>query len=154
MIRAISVLLLVLSAFAQDLNTPRYVVYKSTSLSGAAEVVTLRKSSGNKLATFESAYVYCSVDCTFSLELAGTYSSGATITPNKLASRWESSTMLATSGTSISGTTSIVTYNLTAGTDKVLDLTGVYLVSANDALTIRTNSITGTVQIALKYQEK
>ncbi len=155
--RLIMLAVLALTAFAQqqNANTKTYTVFKETSLAAAAEVVTLRvPSNTNKSAFVLDANLYCSVACTVTVESNGTYASGTTITPTKGRTSWPASEMLATYGTSISSTTTRMSFTLAAGEKLPLDFRGTFLTDAADALTFRTNSITGTFSVAIRYEER
>lgn len=143
--------------FAQpySANNVIYTAHKDTTLSGAAEVVTIRVPSGtNKSAFLIDAALYCSVACTVTLEIQGTYSSGTTITPTKSNSNHAASEILATYSTSIASTTTVAKYTLSAGEKLPLDMRGYVLNTAEDAITFRTSSITGVANILVRWEQK
>lgn len=153
--RIIALFILSVVCFGQNYTTPIFVFYQESVLAAAAEVVTIRKPAGtSKTVRMKSAYIACSVACTFTIEVQGTWSAGTTITPTKTSSIYPASTMAVTYATTIASTTQIFKYSLTAGQDKTLDLSDMYLVATADAITIRTSSMTGTVQIGGLYQEQ
>lgn len=136
-------------------DVPVYTAYKETVLAAAAEVVTIRTpATGNKSAFLLDSFLYCSVACEVTVEAQGTYSSGNTITPTKGRSTLGTSAILATSGTVITSTTVRIKYFLAAAEKLSLDLRGIFLTEVADALTFRTNAITGTVIIAARWEQK
>jgi hypothetical protein len=137
-------------------GAPIYTVYKDTTLAGAAEVVTIRtpSSGSNKSAYMIDVDLYCSVACEVTIEMQGTYSTGTTITPVKGQSSKSASEILATSGTSISGTTVKTKKYLAAGETCPLDLIGIFLTEPADAITFRTNSITGQFTLTARFEQK
>jgi hypothetical protein len=149
--------LFALASFAQqqNVNTRVYSVFKETSLAAASEAVTIRvPSNTNKSAFILDANLYCSVACVVTVESNGTYSSGTTITPTKGRTSWPASEMLATHSTSISSTTTRASFTLAAGEKLPLDFRGTFLTDAADAITFRTNSITGTFSVLVRYEER
>src|SRR5574342_237649 len=59
-----------------------FIATKQTSLSGAAEVITVQQPASNaKTVSFIGAYVDCSVACTITLERDGSAATATTLTP-------------------------------------------------------------------------
>lgn len=150
----LSVLVLAIASCALAQRQSSYTAVRKATLSGAAEVLTLRVPTGSaKTARLSAASIYASVATELTLERDGTYASGSAITPAKLNPELDATAVsLPTYGTSISGTTVIGQYTVPAGGTLVLDLYGVE-VRATKSITIRTASVTGTVIITLKWYE-
>lgn len=143
------------SAWAQQTTT--YMVHKQTALTSAAEVVTIQQpSSGSKRVIFLSAYFDCSVACSFTLERNGTAASATTLTVNNLNLGETPPTTTAWSGSNVGNGTVLATYTCAAACSLPIDLTGLVFPPSNSTatnVTLRSSSITGTVDILFKYQE-
>jgi hypothetical protein len=136
---------------------PSYIYYKSTSLSGAAEKVTVQQpSSAARNVRFKSASVYCSVACTVTISRDGTAATTTAGTVVALSAdyRTPKATVFHTSNAG-SGTT-LFTQVIAAGATFVFDLVGIELDQSSTArnLSIGTDSITGTATIAVKWEER
>lgn len=158
-IKVAALALLSLSLKAQ--NNPydiTFSVTKATSLSTAAEVITVQHTAtSTKSARFVTAYIYCSVACSVTLERGGT---NATATPltvtndNPLNGAASVSTCTAYSASNSTSGTVINTYNLTAGGFLSIDAS-IFQLSAGilDNITFRTSAITGNVVIQAVWRE-
>lgn len=146
------VLLLALPALAQK---GTYWVEVETSLSGAAEVVTVhRPSNSGRPVRFVDASVYCSVACTFTVERDGTAPTTTTTAivrsnsddPTPLATAWKATNNVGTAGR-------VLAKNyVNSGNTLGVGLEDNEL-KAGENLTIRTSSITGTAKILIRFRE-
>lgn len=126
---------------------------KTTSLSGAAETVTIHlASNSNRTAKMLAATVYCSVACTATLSRDGTAPTGTAGTVVQLNSTSESSGVQIYHTSDVGAGTTIKTYTLAAGEEKVIDLYEKGI-TAGKNLTLATNSITGTARIFFQWRE-
>lgn len=138
-------------AFGQDVNT--YTYEKETSLSGAAETVTVHlPSTANKTVQFVGAEVHCSVACTVELKRDGTAptTTAATVVPLN-GSPHPAATVFHTSN--VGSSTHIKYYTVAAGSSASIDLTDKGLTVGKN-LTLGTNSITGTARIYFQWRER
>lgn len=144
-----------LPCFAQE-----YAVTKTTTLAGAAEVITVQQpATGARQVTFRSFYIDCSVACTISLERNGSAATSTTLAVNNINPGEGAATTTAWSSSNVGTGTVLAKYNINAGGSMTVDLTGIYFNQGNPLgtatnLTIRTSSITGTVDIIVRYWEK
>lgn len=141
---------------SQNLN-PKYVVYKETTLSSTAEVITIQQpASGAKIVNFTDAFIYCSVACNPQVEING---SGATTTALAViaeGSALPASPTTAFSASNVGGGTIVGKFSITAGNTYPIDLIGVQLQGNSTAknITIRTDAISGTVRIQFRWIEQ
>lgn len=160
--KLVAALLFVAPFFGQTTNPDKDALFstaKTTTLTAAAEVLTVQHTATtNRTLTFRYAYIYCSVACTVALERSGT---AATSTTNAIVNNNPNNTFAQTTtataySTSNVGAGSVVnTYQVAAGAFQSIDLTNFILPSGiADNLTLRTNSITGTVQLQLQWVER
>ncbi len=136
---------------SQDSQT--YTYEKETSLSGAAETVTVHlPSTANKTAQFVGAEVYCSVACTAELLRDGSAptTTAATVVPLN-GSPNPAATVFHTSN--VGAGTHIKYYTIAAGGKEVIDLSDKGLTVGKN-LTLKTNSITGTARIYIQWRER
>lgn len=133
-----------------------YSANKTTSLSGAAEVVTVQQPASGKLIEFVGVSVDCTVACAFTIERNGTAATTTSLTVVNVNPSETSPTAVAFSGSNSTGGTVIGRYSLAAGGAAVIDLRAVKIQAThvNKNLTIRTNSITGTVDINIVFTER
>lgn len=144
--------LLAFPCFAQI----NYDVVKQTALSGAAEKITVQTpSTSPRLIKFVSAYADCSVACNLTLSLNGTNATTTSLTVNKLDSTTSAATAVAFSSSDVGTGTTIGTYSLPAGGWISLDLSGIIFPpnTTGKNLTLSTDTISGTVNIIIKFQE-
>lgn len=145
------------SAYGQPPDTKaRYIAEKETSLSSAAEAVTVQQpTSGAKIVVFEGAWVYCSVACTFTLSQNGTAATTTTLATRRV-NKSPASTAVAFSSSNVGAGTTLATYSVAAGATYPILLDTVWLDNNNVAnnLTIATSSITGTARITIQYTER
>lgn len=130
-----------------------YTYEKSTSLSSAAETVTIHLPTGSdKTVKFVGASVYCSVACTFTLERDGTAPTTTIATPPEL-NGGTSGSARAYHTSNVGSSTVIKNYTVAAGTEFGILLSEKGL-TAGTNLTIRTSSITGTARIFFQWREQ
>lgn len=149
--------LFALSLFGQAPKLPTHFVYKATSLSGAAEKVTVQQVTGGNSASvrFTTATVYCSVACTVYI---GQNVSAATTTTLAISSYnaappSRSAAFSSSNGGSITAKPS---FTVAAGQTWTFDLS-MFLLARNSGsannLSIGTSSITGDVTIQINWTE-
>jgi hypothetical protein len=136
-----------------------YTASQTTSLSAAAEVVTLQApgSAGTipaKLIHLNAAAISCSVACTVTLERDGTAASTTALTPQAVNREAPAAIALAYHASNVGVGTVVAQYPIAAGGTLTLDLADKFLWTAQENLTLRTNSITGTVYINVKWSEQ
>lgn len=138
------------------------VVRKQTVLAGAAEVVTVQMPStvpttGPRAVKFLSAAFDCTVACSFTLERNGSAATTVSLTPLNANPQEPPPITVAFNTSNSAGGSVIGSYNCAAACPPVpIDLTGIWFNNASvgtQNLTLRSNSITGTVDIMFKYQE-
>lgn len=134
-----------------------YSVTKQTALSGAAEKITIQSPAAatNRLIKFVSAYADCSVPCNLTLALNGTNATATALTINKLDTSTSAAISLAFSSSDVGTGTSVGTYSLPAGGWITIDLSGIIFPpnTTGKNLTLSTDTISGTVNIIIKFQE-
>jgi len=150
-------LLLLILAFPLLAQTP-YVVQKTTALTTAAEVITIQQpSSSAKTVEFQTAYVDCSVACTLTLERNGNAATTTLQTPTPVNAGDGASSVKAYNTSNVGVGTVLSVVSLPASGSVTYDLTKLKLRQMNDPgqnFTIRTSSITGTVNITVLFQER
>ncbi len=154
--------LLLLLALALPLvaQTPSYTATKTTTLSSAAEAITIQAPGAagtrpTKLITLTGASVNCSVACTVTVERDGTAATTTALTVSPLDYHYPAAQAVAFSASNVgSATATLASYPIVAGATVLIDLSTKQLLSGGDNLTIRTNSITGTVVINFAWTEK
>lgn len=142
-------------------TTPRYQAIYSASLSAAANTVTVQQvaaTSAQHNIVFETAWVYCSVACTFTIAQNGAAATATTLatsamnqSPPSSATAWSASN----GGGSPAFTSG--TYYVAAAATYVVDVSKFYIAQnagTKGNLTIATNSITGTAEIVIQWIEK
>jgi hypothetical protein len=134
-----------------------YTVQKTTVLSGAAEVITVQQpNTGSRKVFFQAAYVDCSVACTVTLERSGTAASATTLAVNNINVGEAAAKVTAFSGSNVGTGITLGAYSVNAGGSLVIDLSAVqWNIGVNTTnLTIRTSSISGTVNILIQLREQ
>jgi len=134
-----------------------YSVTKSTALTAAAEVITVQQPAANaKIVRFVSVYVDSTVATLLSLEVNGAAATATTLVPVSVNPSSEPAAVFkAFSASDSSGGTVIGTYSIAAGSFLTIDLSNIKFLTTgtNNNLTLRTNSITGTVHITFVVKE-
>lgn len=147
----------------------RFTTTKTTTLSGAAEVITIQhgatwtNAAGNTVTTknvrFISAYLYSTVAATITLERSGTAATStaqtiSNLNPNNPLVNVTTSQAFNTSNVGVGTVMGVYQFNATTISPQIIDLSAYQLpAGVADNLTFRTNSITGTVQIMVVWQE-
>lgn len=135
-------------------NLERFSVYKATSLSGAAEIVTIQQlAAAGKLIKVESVDVYCSVACVVTLELDGTAATGTALTPTTITTGTAVADAFHTSDVGVG--TVVSKKHVTAGQTLPINMGYATLPTGSTAnnFTVRTDSITGDVKITIVWTE-
>ena len=146
-------------ALFQDLSFANvYAVSKETALSGTAEAVTVQQpvtNSGGQVVYFDGAAVYCSVDCVVTIERTGAAATATAMTPVALNVGVPAAKAQAFHGSNVgTAAATIGVYRIAAGGEKTIDLRGIRLrAGTRENLTVRTNAITGTARILVKWAE-
>lgn len=156
-------LLLSLTLGAQNppVKDSSFAVYKTTSLSSAAEVITIQhRSTDNRNIIFKSVYMYCSAACTINIEGDGAAATSTSLTSSiyninpKVPSAKVSSAQAYSSSNVGSGNV-LNQIQLSAGGSISIDLSDFLLPSGIATnLSFRTNSITATVTIGVSWYEQ
>jgi hypothetical protein len=132
-----------------------FAVRKATTLAGTEEAVTCQKPAGttSRNTQFLSATLYCSADCTVELETDGAEATGTALTPVVLRAGAPVIECFHTSDVGDGDT--IRTYHLTAGQEVSIGLSSVFWAGAAGLrnLTLRTNQITGDVELSFLWSE-
>ena len=153
-----SLLLLLFSGVAAA--QAAYVVQKTTSLSSAAEVITVQQiaqAPGGRIIEFRSAYIDCSATCDVTIERDGTAATTTALATVPVNARDLASKATAYSSSNVGSGTVLSVATIQAGGALGFDLSGISInkeggTSSN--LTVRTSSITGTVHISIKWTER
>lgn len=153
MIERISAILLCFTAMA---SAGDFIAYKTTSLTGSAETVTVQQpATGAKSLRFSEGYAYCSVACTITLSLGGTAATTTSFTPVSLAQPAETAKATAFHTSNVGAGTTVATYTLAAGGSISLDLSNMGMIGSNTSrnLTPKTDSITGNAHVGISWRE-
>lgn len=158
MFKKLSILsILAITLLAQNITQPKYLVYKETTLSSAAEVITVQQpASGGKIVNFTDAYIYCSVACNPTIEINGTAASATTLAVIPLSNTLNASPTTAWSASNAGVGTVVGKFSIAAGIPYPLDLSGMRMQGNSNTtnMTVRTDSITGTVRIQIRWIEQ
>ena len=141
---------------AQNQTVTTYTASKQTSLTAAAEVVTVQQpATGARPVQFVAAYFDCSVACSMTLERNGTAASATSLSINPVFSGSVAATSTAFSSSNVGTGTVLSRFNCAAACSNTLDLTDISFQAGGTAqnLTLRSSSITGTVTINFKFRE-
>jgi len=137
-------------------NAPGYVAIKETSLSSAAEKVTVQQPATSPVqVSFSTANVYCSVACDITLTMYGTAATATTLTPTAIGLA-PGAQAVAFSGSNVGTGITIAKYSLGAGATINLDISKLSLARGQGGiqnLSIGTSSITGTARIQIFWTE-
>jgi hypothetical protein len=135
----------------------QYVVQKTTALSGAVEGITIQQpASAAQNVKFIAVYIDCSAACTLTLTRDGAAATTTALTVNNLNPGEKAAAVTAFSSSNVGAGTTIGVYTLGAAGTICLDLSGITFRSTNGTgsnLTIKTNSITATVNIVFRLTE-
>lgn len=134
-----------------------YTASDTATPSGAAEVSTIQvPASGTSSMIIHACGVSVSstVALSFTLERTGSVASTTTLTPASTNRQAPTPLLTAFKQSNAGSGTVIAQYQLAAGATIALDLTKEWLQQAGDNVTIRTSSITGTVNINWTWFEQ
>lgn len=135
-----------------------YVVQKTTALTASAEVITVQQpATGARQVNFIAAYFDCSSACSFTLERNGTAASSTSLAVRNVNPGETVAATTAFSASNVGTGTVLGAYNCPNSCSVSIDLTGIVFSQVNGTganLTLRSNSITATVDITFKYSEK
>lgn len=128
-----------------------FAVNKTTTLAGAAEVITVQLTATKQgLVKFYGVYVDSTVATSFTIEIDGTAATSTALTPVGInPSNGYTPAITAWSASNV-GTGSVVArFSIAANSGLFFDLSNVVLSgnNINTNLTVRSSSITGTVDI-------
>lgn len=156
--KLILALALAVSAFGQSNPTvPRYLAKKLTTLSGAAEKVTVQQPAASPVqVNFETADVYCSVACTITFYQNGTAATTTTLTPIGFGFS-PPPKAVAFSGSDVGTGNTLKAFTVPAGATWTFDLSMFFLAKGGGGannFSIGTSSITGDVRIQIQYTEQ
>lgn len=145
---------------AAKTNVPkngRFTVWKATTLSGAAEVITIQQpASGGRRIFVELFNLYCSVACVITWEQNGTAATATALARNTIGPSDFSPTVTAWSGSNVGAGTTLQVFRLSAAESKSLNMEGVFMQGSSTATnySLRTDSITGDVEIFIRWREE
>lgn len=150
---ALFCILLAISAAGALSATDTYVVVRKSSLSSAAEAITVQLPSGTtRTVAFRGASVDCSVACEVTIERDGTAATTTALSVAKVNGTSPASAASAYRSSNVGAGTEIGRQSVAAGGKLVLDLTNKGLL-AGENLTIKTNSISGDVIVNIEWTE-
>jgi hypothetical protein len=132
-----------------------YTIEQKTALTASTETITVQLGSAAgvvRTVGFVTASVYCSVACEITLERDGTLATTTAITPQKVNPEDNAVTATAYKSSNVGSGTTIGRQILGAGALMVFDLQDIGL-TAGKNFSIKTDSITGTVVINIKWKE-
>lgn len=152
---SIAVLMALLAA-GQSRDQYNYIATKATTLSNAAEVVTIQQpASGSRTVHFHGAYVSSSVACAITVERDGTAATATALTAVPFNSTTPAAKATPFSGSDVGTGTVIGRYDIAAGGSVSIDLSDKQLFGDGTSknLSIRTSSISGDVKIDITWGE-
>jgi hypothetical protein len=141
----------------QSAQLYNYTASDTEAPSGAAAVSTIQvPGSGLPSVTIRACAVSISstVALSFTLERSGTIASTTILAPAPTNLEAPTAVTKAFKTSNVGAGTVLSQFQLAAGATIVLDLTKVYLVLGGDNITIRTSSVTGTVNINWQWFEQ
>lgn len=150
--------LFLLTLLAAPLFAQEYVVQKQTVLAAGAEVITVQQpTSSSRYVTFRQFYIDCSAACTVTLERNGAPATTTSLPVKNVNPNEGVASAVAFSASNVGVGTVIGTYALSAGGNITIDISNINFQQGSNQfsnLTIRTNSITATVNIIVRLTEK
>jgi hypothetical protein len=146
------------SVFDSTEVTKHYVAVKETTLSGAAEAVTIAQpaTASGQVIWMDLATVYCSVACVVTVERGGTAASTTALTPTPMSAGLVAARAKAFHSSNAGSGAELGKYRIAAGGEKTISLRGVRLRNgggATEQLTVSTDAITGVARIQIKWAE-
>lgn len=155
-IRLVALLVVIAGIASAQAVRPKYVITKETSLSAAAEVITIQKPLNSaKFIYFDGISIYSSAECGFTLERDGSAASGASALTIHPLNEHTASSAVAYSSSNVGSGTVIGRYTVGAGGTMAIDLRDIIL--AGDAvrnISLRSATCTTTLKITSKWGEQ
>ena len=152
---ALLFLVLLAPVTAQNPNSPRFAAFKETTLSAAAEVITIQQpASGGKVVRIEAVEIWSDVAFVATFERDGTAATGTAITPSTVTYGTVTASAFHTSDVGVG--TVITKKEIPANTiTPIVFPGGLYLSPTSTAVnfTVRTASLTGDVKITIIWKE-
>ena len=134
-----------------------YATYQEATPSTSAVVLTVQQpTSAPRQITFEGATVYCSVACVPTLEMNGAAATTTAGTSVKLDTRAPTAASVVYTASNVGVGTVLNKYAVSAGSGLSIIKSGLVLgatATAHGNITIRTDSISGTMRILLMWSE-
>lgn len=135
-----------------------YTASTNVTVAGSAAALTIQQpASASRQVTFISAYFDCSVACVFTLSVNGTPATATAGTVNNVNPAETAAKATAWTASNVGAGTTLTTYNCTSACSFSIDLTGITFaqgLGTGTNLTLKSSSITGTVDIIFKFSEK
>ncbi len=142
----------------RSVNPPRnYAYYKTTSLSGAVETVTVQQpASLAKNVYFQSVTISATSAVTFTLKYDGTAATGTAGTVLALSRDRAAAVATVWHTSNVGAGTTLHTYVLGSNEELTIDLSHIVMVGDGTAknVSISTNSVTSTVEITFNWEER
>lgn len=140
----------------------QYVLFREATPAAAASVVTVQQpATGARNVRLVSIYVYCAVDCGFSLERDGTAATTTASTPTPMNSSVPVSKATGFHTSDVGTGVTLAKFSLVAKSSIVLSasnggLGNVSLTGQGTGknITVRSSSISGLIQIAIMFTEQ
>lgn len=144
-------------AAASAQTQQKYAMFKETALSASAEVITMQQpASGAKNVQFDAISVWCSAECTFTIErdgTAGTVGSQLGFNIND----GTSPTVNAFASSDVgAGSKILIKHTVSANTSQSFDMKDVRFFGSGTSknVSVRFASMTGTVRVYAKWGEQ
>lgn len=148
--------LLIAWSLTGQTSVTRYQANKTTTLSGAAEKITIQQPTRSPVQVqLETADIYCSVACTITFYQNGSAATATTLTPTFVSGATGSA--LAFSGSDVGTGTTLKSFTLAAGATINVSLYDFALkkgASGGNNFSIGTSSISGDVRIQIQWSER
>lgn len=146
---------------AQQLQHQYLVEHEAVLAASSAATTVQVPANTARWVVFRAAYVWCSVDCTVTVERDGTAATATALAVKKLnpAASWVATPSSVAFRSSDVGAGTVVSPKIyiAANSQEVIDLSKFVFESGRGTvqnLTIRTTSITGTARTAITFEER
>jgi hypothetical protein len=151
-------ILVVLLALSAPLAAQRfpYAYTKTSVLNAATEVITVQMPADSpplRAFAFKGISVYCSAECSFTLERDGTPATATAGTMLGLNRTTPAPVVKVYYSSDVGAGTSIGAYTVPAGGTLPIDLSSKRLTNPNENLTVRIASVTATVKVNVVGEE-
>lgn len=136
-----------------------YILQKTTTLSSSAETITVHSpgtATNPRVIRFKSAYADCANACTITLLRSGVAPTTTSQTPASIQKGATAASALGFNTSNTSGGTTLGVYAVGKGGSITLDLAGLNMelkASSADNVTLKTNSISGVVNMFIIWEE-